>query len=184
MRDDHAGVNSFTHYLYYLAAKYSINSQPRGAIPYPDVFLFRFRKLARKGQKTVFLQHGVIKDDLSTLFAYEITPSDLFCCSAQKERDYVQVSCRYPDGVVQKLGLCRFDALTRNRREMQKKVLVMPTFRGWLRPANTSTEATNEEKATFLKSEYYQRYGGLLSDEKLIRALKEYGYTMVHSLHL
>lgn len=176
-------LNSFNHYLYYLAAKYSINSQARGAIPYPDVFLFRFRKLARKGQKTVFLQHGVIKDDLSDMLDYERAPCDLFCCSAQKERDYVQVSCHYPEKKVQLLGLCRFDELSKNKTVAQKKILVMPTYRGWLKSANAFVEASKAEKTKFEQSEYFQQYSSLLSNERLVSILKKYGYSMVFYPH-
>ena len=53
-------AESLKHYIYHLAAKYSIGSQKFGACPYPTDFVNRFHSLCRKDQKVVFLQHGIL----------------------------------------------------------------------------------------------------------------------------
>lgn len=176
-------LNSFKHFLYYLAARYSINSQPMGAVPNPDTFLYRFRTMTNIKQKVIFLQHGVIKDDLGNVLDYNQTKFDLFCCSAKRERNYVQESCHYPDGIVQELGLCRFDALFQNRSDSRKQILVMPTFRGWLKPADTSKEASDEEKLDFMQDTFFQQYSMLLSNEDLLNSLRRYGYKLLFYPH-
>lgn len=175
--------NSFKHYLYYLASKYSISSQARGAVPSPDYILYRFRKLCRNDQSVIFLQHGVTKDNLSEQLDYHKVPCDLFCCSAKRERDYVQQSLHYPDGIVQELGLCRFDNLQNCKLETKKQILIMPTFRSWLGTSNSGEDASEAELEKFKSSDYYQQYIQLIRNKRLLEALKNKGYTLVFYPH-
>lgn len=176
-------LNSFQHDLYYLSAKYSIGSQARGAVPSPEDILYRFRKLCRKDQSVIFLQHGVIMSNLSDRLDYHKVPCDLFCCAARRERDYVQQSLHYPDGIVQELGLCRFDNLHKCKSEAKKQILVMPTFRSWLGTSNSGQEASETELEKFKSSDYYQQYISLLRNQRLLEALKNNGYQLVFYPH-
>ena len=72
-----------------------------------------------------------------------------------------------PDGVVQRLGLCRYDRLM-SPHEEKRRILVMPTWRYFLR------ELPEEE---FAKSEYYRQFYSLINNEKLNRAMEEHDYT-------
>ena len=176
-------LNSLLHYQYYIAAKYSISSQPRGAVPYPDIFLYRFRIFNNARQRIIFLQHGVIKDNLTDVLDYSMTKFHLFSCSAKRERDYVQESCHYPDGVVQNLGLCRFDNLLNQKNQAKKQILIMPTFRSWLKSSNSSKEATDSEKVAFIESEFYISYSRLLTNSEFLSSIKDMGFSIVFYPH-
>lgn len=173
-------AETLKHYLYWMAAKYSISSQPHGAAPNPREWVCKLRGLCRKDQKTVFLQHGIIKDDLPSL-DYAKTRFDLFVCSAVPELTYVREGLHYPSDKAKLIGLCRFDNL--NNYRTKKIILIMPTFRHWLRANDPDAEATEQELARFRESEFFQNYFRLLTDKKLIKAAEENGYRIIFYMH-
>ena len=75
-----------------------------GYTPYIDFFVKADKKGIIKGKK-IFLQHGIIKDNLTYLYNNNVN-LDLFSCSAKPEYEYVKSLYGYKDNVVQMLGLC------------------------------------------------------------------------------
>lgn len=174
--------NSKKHILYYLAAKYSIGSQPCGANPYiitPQ--MFRLISVFRNPeQKCIFLQHGIILNSLpDKKMYYKHMVHDLFVTSTKKERDFVEEHYGYPPGYVQELGLCRFDNLQYAAEKKEKIILLMPTWRSWLR----FKVKPSEERDCFKNSEYYQTYVSLLKNSLLKDLLKSYGFKLVFYPH-
>ncbi len=171
--------DSKEHLLFYLAAKYSINSQSCGAYPFlnmiPEIFsltsIFRNPK-----QKCVFLQHGITKDAMpdKRLF-YKTGIIDLFISSTKKEQSFIIEHYGYPEKCVPEAGLCRFDNLLNNSLKCEKTVLVMPTWRSWLKGDTSSKE--------FCKSEYCQTYISLLQNKSLHRLLEHYGFKLIFYPH-
>lgn len=118
-----------------------------------------------------FLQHGVIKDDLSTLLRKYYYNLSLFVTSSDIEKNsIVNGKYNYDDETVQTLGLPRYDYLKNNNTS--KEILFIPTWRNYL---------TNE--TLFINSEYYERLNSFFNNEKLINILKEKGYTLVFKPH-
>lgn len=134
--------NSFEHYISLVLSKVKISTHIMGYTPYIDFFVKADKKGIIKGKK-IFLQHGIIKDNLTYLYNNNVN-LDLFVCSAKPEYEYVKSLYGYKDNVVQMLGLCRYDALYKNEQPT-KKVLLMPTWRYNLQGA---------DKKEFVKSEY------------------------------
>ncbi|MBQ8027366.1 MAG: CDP-glycerol glycerophosphotransferase family protein, partial [Clostridia bacterium] len=175
--------DSKEHMLYFLAAKYSISSQIAGAHLYnkmiPEIFRL-LSLLTRKDQKCIFLQHGIIKDAMpDKRFFHKERINDLFVTSTRREQEFVQKEYGYPDGYVQELGLCRFDNLHHTDAGDEKLVLVMPTWRSWLK-THTGTDA---EKQAFIESEYCRTYVNLLKSERLKSILKSSGYKLIFYPH-
>ena len=173
-------AESFQHYLYFLATKYNIGSQPYGAAPIPASWNNRLRKLYRKDQKLVFLQHGIIKDDLPMLY-YENTHYDLFVSGAKPEYDYILKNFGYTQKNLKLLGLCRFDNLYNS--SPGKTILVMPTFRKNLVAKDRERPANEKEIYKFKESLFYQGFSELLKNESLKEALHCYGYKIIFYLH-
>lgn len=173
--------DSKEHMLYYLAAKYSIGSQTCGAHPYiiiPTIFNLT-AKLRNPEQKCIFLQHGIILNSLpDKKMYYKNMVHDLFVTSTKKERDFVEEHYGYPPGYVQKLGLCRFDNL-HNTASKEKFILLMPTWRSWLR----FKVKPSEEKDCFKNSEYFQTYVSILRNSLLKDLLKTYGFKLIFYPH-
>ena len=164
--------NSFEHYISLVLSKVKISTHIMGYTPYIDFFVKADKKGIIKGKK-IFLQHGIIKDNLTYLYNNNVN-LDLFVCSAKPEYEYVKSLYGYKDNVVQMLGLCRYDALYKNEQPT-KKVLLMPTWRYNLQGA---------DKKEFVKSEYYKVYSNFLASEKLKNVLEKYNYELLFYPHI
>lgn len=169
-------ADSEEHFLYYLAAVCSISSQAGGAFPMqmiPEFFRLA-RPLRRVGQKCVFLQHGVTYNavPMPALYA-ESRMHDLFVTSSAWERTFVQRTFGYPDGIVQTLGLCRFDALHCAGRP-ERLVLFMPTWREWLCGAGAEP---------LCESAYFRCISSLLQSPRLHALLERFDYHLVFYPH-
>ena len=164
---------SFRHYLSYLLAKVRVSSHIDGYAP--DILFFnknKFGKFIPNKSKNIFLQHGIIKDDVS--FCHEDnTDIDMFVCSAVPEYNYIDEVYGYKKGILQLTGLCRYDNLKKNDSPTHK-ILFMPTWRSTLRTCS---------RQTFLSSEYFNRYNSFLNSDKLAALLDKYGYDLIFYPH-
>ena len=120
-----------------------------------------------------FLQHGVIIDDMKW-YHYPNIRTDLFVCSLQKERDFVESAYHYPAGIVKRLGLCRFDALLRPH-ETRRQLLLMPTWRTYAVERKTQAE--------FEQSDYFRHWQDVISSPELEALLEQHGYEAVFYPH-
>lgn len=163
---------SFEHYVAMAVSPVKISTHIMGFSPNINFFI-RLNKLGLVNGKKIFLQHGIIKDNLTYLY-YENTGIDLFVCSAKPEIEYIRKNYGYPDGILELLGLCRYDALEAST-EKSKKVLLMPTWRA-------SLQQSGEKE--FLDSDYYKAYQKLLNSKELLELLEKYDYNLVFYPHI
>jgi hypothetical protein len=159
---------TWRHWIYYLAAEINISSQkggkPNAAVCYL-LEVYGIRKNLR-----VFLQHGIIKDDVPFLH-YENSKISLFVTSTQREYEYVRQKFNYPAGCVRLLGLCRFDNLHKAVTNEQQ-ILVMPTWRSWISPpSNGKAEYRGIEEIRY--SEYFKGWNRFLQDPCLHQFLEK-----------
>lgn len=166
---------SFRHWICYLAAEVNISSQKNGK-PNAAVCYLLEVTLGWLKNRRVFLQHGVIKDDLPFLH-YENAKLAMFSCSAEPEYCFVRDTFGYPEGVVQHVGLCRFDALHECNTDPEL-VLIIPTWRMWLE-RNRGPEA----EKMFLQSDYYKAWSGLINSAQFSALLERYNKRAVFCLH-
>lgn len=162
---------SFRHYVFYALAKVRISSSLWGGdLPKMSYFKQLRNRMGRK-KKFVFLKHGIIKDYLPQHCYGEGYP-DVYVCGAKPEYDYVKGNFGYPEGVVQYLGLARFDNL--HNRETKRQILFMPTFRKWL-PAMS--------KDQIRESEYVKRWNAAINDPRLIKLLEAHDLELIFYPH-
>ena len=127
-----------------------------------------------------FLQHGVIKDDLSRWLNYK--QIDLFVTSTVPEYDSIAGEhTPYPFTTKETIltGLPRFDRLVTKGREFagdsRDLVLLTPTWRQWL-VANLAVGSQERHLArSVLDSEFVHRWVSLLKDPELARACQDAG---------
>ncbi|MEU4557505.1 glycosyltransferase [Actinoplanes sp. NPDC023936] len=166
---------SLRHKFLLLHAKRLINSYDIDSYMLPPTWTkpdFLKHLSWRIGASRVFLQHGVIGNDVSRALHRARTNVDLFVTSAQAEADYVGDQFGYGDAA-KPLGLPRFDALTPDNGK--RKILLMPTWRVYLvAPSYGGAPA----KVKFEDSNYQRFLLELFGSEKLRMALKEHGYTL------
>ncbi len=163
---------SFKHYLAFVCAKAKISTHIMGYAPDSYRFAILDRKFNIVKGKKIFLQHGIIKDDIRELH-YDKVRLDLFICSTVNEYESIVKDFHYPESVLRRVGLCRYDALLK-AHTVKRQILVMPTWRYYLRTL---------DEAGFKESEYYKSFSGLITDERLLKLLEENDYELVLYLH-
>lgn len=130
-----------------------------------------------------FLQHGVIKDDISAW----LNPKriDLFIASTRAEFDSL-VSDDTPYAVTTRevalTELPRFDDLWRKARAVppaeRDLVVVAPTWRQWLQAPLSSGSQRREVGPELLRSDFMDQWLGFLSSVELKEALDAAGLTL------
>ena len=163
---------SWRHYLLCAASEMKISTHISGYTPDIERYYMLDKLRVVRGKK-VFLQHGIMIDDMKW-YHYPNVRMDLFVTTLQKERDFVEQAFGYPKGVVRRLGLCRYDALQRPH-ETKRQVLLMPTWRTYAVEGKTQAE--------FEQSDYYRHWQTLIADPALEALLEKYGYEAVFYPH-
>lgn len=169
---------TFSHWILYLAARVNISSQKGGKPNFAVCYLLEVYGLLKNCR--VFLQHGVILTDIEFLY-YENTKMDMFVTSTYREWEYVNSRYGYPEGVVQLLGLARFDRL-HEFETVPNQILIMPTWRDWL-GTNALAKDPEKDKANFTSSEYFKRWSAVIGSERLKEICRKYGCTVMFCPH-
>lgn len=147
------------HWAYYLAAEKNISSQKDGKPNAALCYLLEVYEIRKN--KRAFLQHGITHNDTPFIY-YKNTKMSLFVCGARKEYDYIRKAFGYPEGVVQFLGLARYDGL-HDFDVKKNQILIMPSWRKTIAtPGRFQEHLDSEEK--FVTTEYYRAWKGLLDD--------------------
>ena len=163
---------SLRHRLYALFAEVIISSNPDNNIIYPFWGNFPFLSGLVKS-KTVFLQHGVTKDDTSSWLNKYDKNLDMIVTVSDKERQsFIDYNYGYDEDSIKVLGFPRFDKL--EKLEDKKEIIVMPT---WRRQYN------NLDDEDFAKTKFFHAFNNLLNDARLIRFLDSRGYKLVFKPH-
>ena len=157
------------HYYYFLNSKYLISAEIMGFSPNEQLFyrLNKYGFLRIKG-KTVFLQHGITKD-FNPYMLPQNAKLDLFICGAKPEYKYMIEKYGYKKENAALTGFARFDKLEDKKEKM---ILIMPTWRKWLKYNDT-----------LINTEFYNNYNNLINDKEIISKLEEKGYKIVFYPH-
>ena len=164
---------SFAHWVLYLAAQVNISSQKGGKPNAAVCYVLEVYGILRN--RRVFLQHGIINNDLPYVH-YRNARFSLFTVSTKQEYEFVNSSFGYPPGVVQELGLCRFDDLEDTSRG--DCILVVPTWRQWIYKGE---EGARDER--FTETEYFQTWNAFLNSPELDALLREAGLRLCFYPH-
>lgn len=128
-------------------------------------------RAGKPGYKLTFLQHGIIRSDLSSWLGGK--KYHIFCSSARVEYDALLNNIKYrlsPD-TLKLTGLARHDLLERRSGDY---ILVSPTWRSFLKKG---------PKSEFESSEFYRSWAALLHDDRLQTALQTAGVRIKLVLH-
>lgn len=133
--------------------------------------------------KFTFLQHGVIKDDLSNW----LNPKkiDLFVTSTVREHASIVADGApyvFTDHEVKLTGLPRFDRQLELGRRIdggeRDLLLVAPTWRHWLTPPLTKDSQRRALHADFMSTKYARAWGGFLRSGELADVCAAEGLTI------
>ena len=163
---------SLKHRLYSMYAELIISSHPDNNIIYP--FWGNYPHLAGLiKSKTVFLQHGVTKDDVSSwLNSYDKNLDLLVTVSDYEKESFLSSNYGYDEDIVKVLGFPRFDYL--EALEDKKEIIVMPT---WRRQYHNFTDDE------FKESNFFNTFNELINDKDLLDYLDENDYKLVFKPH-
>ena len=168
----------FAHWFWYFVADKNISSQ-KGGKPNAAVCYFLDVILKLRKNNRIFLQHGVIVNDLEWLY-FKNTNMRLFVTSTYPEYNFIKDKFGYPEGNVQLLGLPRFDNLNNDILD-KDTILVMPTWRQWIAKGVETRDIEGTEK--FEDTEYYKGWSEFLKSDKLDKILKKYNKKLLFYPH-
>lgn len=172
------------HYQLALTADFIISSQCNGIVenPFWDDCEF-FRDLYHR-PKMIFLQHGVIKDDMSpTLNRFNTNFTGFLTSTLDEWKSIIDYPYLYTENEVWNIGLPRFDKL---RNKNKKIILIMPTWRKELMVQQWDANEQNmrwELSEDIHETAFYKRYFSLLNNNRLRKLCLKYGYKIVFIPH-
>lgn len=163
---------SLKHRFYLLFADYIITSHPDNDIIYP--FWGNYPHLAGLAKsKTVFLQHGVTKDDISDWLNKYDKRIFLIVTVSEKEREaFLNPKYGYNEEFVQVLGFPRFDFL--EKLEDKRQIVFMPSWR-------RQYDQLKEDE--FVQTPYFKAINDVLNDKELLEFIKSKNYKLVFKPH-
>ena len=161
------------HRMALINAKFVVSSQPDEFNQWPERWLDR--EMCR--YRLIFVQHGVIKDDISRWL--NTKPISRMLTSTRAEYESIvhpQSDYRMSDKEVVLTGLPRHDRLW-SMPKTATTLLVMPTWRKYL------LDKKQKPTASFAELEYVRRWRSVLQSPALRRLLEEYGLTLTFCPH-
>lgn len=134
-------------------------------------------------QKFVFLQHGVIKDDLSRWLAKANKNISIFVTTTRMEyQSILDCAYHYDERQVKCTGLPRYDYLYDNSKD-KNIITFMPTWRSYLAGKFDIQTDSRVLKEGFENSTYCQMYQQVFSNTRLREAAEKYQYKIWLMLH-
>lgn len=161
---------SLKYDLLFLHCRQTISSQLDTESYYP--YYLDYLKDLRVHNKITFLQHGIIKDDLSRAYSKFSQNMNFFVTSAQGEYKSLIETPAYglESRNVVLTGLPRYDYL---ENEPEKVIYILPTWR------NNLLKDVKEKNINELQSsQFYKFYSELLNNNELSEFLQKTGYVL------
>lgn len=125
----------------------------------------------------IFLQHGIIKHDLSKWLHKQNKNIKLFVTSSSGEYEsIIQGNYGYDKNVVKLTGLPRYDKLYKEN-EPQKQIVFMPTWRKKIAGREEGILKERIYNEAFKESEYCKFYNQLINEPRILEVMKQNGYT-------
>lgn len=132
----------------------------------------------------VFLQHGIIKDDMSGWLNKSNKNISLFITSAEREKSsIVEGKYVYDETEVALTGIPRFDNLLSKEGKSKKQVVILPTWRSYLKNSYNAKTSKSIYDSEFIKSDFYSFYNSLINDKRLLDIMETLGYKGLFGLH-
>ncbi|MCC8028903.1 MAG: CDP-glycerol glycerophosphotransferase family protein [Lachnospiraceae bacterium] len=172
------------HELLVLLADYIVSSQSNGVVENPFWEKAEYVRDLYHQAGIIFLQHGVIKDDMSPTLNRFNTNFTGFITSSPAERDSIlRGAYDYPEDKVWLTGLPRFDKLY---NDPQKYLLIMPSWRKEFLEQTWDEECHDmrwKPVDGFADSMYVRRWRSLLGCRHLKESCDVFGYRILFLPH-
>ena len=171
---------SYRHKMIHLLASFSVSSQTDEIYRNPFRAVLPDYRDMISDVKFVFLQHGIISNDLSDWLCRRRQHLTGFVTSTPKEYESV-VNGKYDyTKEIWLTGLPRFDLL---EDKHEKSITILPTWRMYLATYQDHTTGTWNLCKNFSQTTYARFYRDLLHHPKLRAKAKELGYRIQFKIH-
>ena len=167
---------SWKNYVYFITAGKLISTHAYGYSPDFQFFsaIDRYNIFKVYG-KRIYLTHYLLYGFVFNRNR-KVTKLDLYVCSSKIDYDYILEASDYGKEVVKLIGSPRMDNLYNNRDiETDNTILIMPTWR---------LPFTKMSKEEFKKSQYYNNFQMLLSNDKFIEYIKRNKLNVIFYPHI
>ena len=134
----------------------------------------------------IFIQHGIIKDDLSIYINRHNKNFNLIITSSIKEyRSIFKYNYYYNTNNIILTGLPRYDNLYNLSKMYEKEniILIIPSWRNYINDAYDLNTHESIYSQSFSSTNYFKFYNSLINDNRLITKMKKYNYTGILCLH-
>ena len=169
--------NDAEHAIALLNASYLISSQAEpylGQAEFGDLLRYKF----------VFLQHGIIRDDLSRWL--NDIPLDCLITSTPAEYESIVADgspYRFTSKEIVLTGLARHDALLDGPITDGRTVVIMPTWRSSLTGMAIGVGNARSVNKAFFQSAFARRWKSILHSERFLEAVKRAGWRTIFVPH-
>ena len=136
--------------------------------------------------EVIFLQHGIIKDDLSKYLNKYNKKYDYFVTSSKSEyKSILAPQYGYDKSNVILTGLPRYDSLQRLKYKLKKEkiIVIIPTWRIYIKGTVDSLTYKSIHSDNFINTDYFNFYNNLINDEHLLYYMNKNNYTGIFCLH-
>jgi len=134
----------------------------------------------------IYLQNGIIKDDLSNYLNKISTNFNLIITSSIKEyRNFLNYNYGYNKDNILLTGLSRFDNLRSLQKQIkpEKIILIMPTWRIYIKGTRDLITHESIQSEYFRNSSYFYFYNNLINNKELNAFLKNNDFKGIFCIH-
>ena len=134
----------------------------------------------------IYLQNGIIKDDLSWHLNKIAKKFDLIITSSKKEyKSILNNNYGYDKNNLALTGLPRFDNLIKISNETQKEkiIIIFPTWRSYIKGTRDLITLKSIKTENFINTTYFNFYNNLINDQQLLSIMQKNDYKGVFCLH-
>lgn len=172
---------SWRYKMLHLLAEHTVSAYSHDEISTPfHEYSFYYGDILQHNH-IIFLQHGIIKDDISKGYHRFHKNFAMFVTSVDKEHDSVLYgNYAYNERQVALTGLPRYDLLYSNTKNY---ITIMPTWVRSLCGNYNAKDSSWELLPGFEQSDYYNFYTDLLNNDKLLSTAESKGYKVRFLIH-
>lgn len=134
----------------------------------------------------IYLQNGIIKDDLSKYLNKIAIQFDLIITSSIHEYNFLlSKEYGYTEKNIILTGLPRFDNLVELKKKIKKEklIIIFPTWRMYIKGIKDLLTHNSIKSDFFPNTTYFQFYNNLINNEQLIQIMNKYDYKGIFCVH-
>ena len=134
----------------------------------------------------IFIQHGIIKDDLSKYINRLTKNFNLIVTSSNKEYNSIlHKEYHYYKNNIILSGLPRYDNLNEFKinNKNEKIILIVPTWRFFIKGTFNAYNFNSIYYQSFKSTNFFNFYNNLINNSELIEIMKKYNYKGILCLH-